>query len=343
MRAAILGQEVDREHLVELLAPFFAAQFSSDEIEAMIRFYDGDEGRQLTGLLIDALNWNSPTVPQLNQATTEKLTAYLQSPVSLKLTGLASQFSEEAKGQVGPYLCTLFEPRGFSCAALTQLAGTGAIVGLLGTYFKNSQSSEKSYQHDADIVRARHLLEWARIIEAYYKKAGRYPLQHRVKSDEILRVQIATREQQAFLDPASPNYARSMDFNDPRFTSVSVKELVADIEGQLGREIDERYDPQRPPNGAPIYLSYFATKNGYLIWTVCRTCRSRSNGFTHPLSTGIQTINIGSSWFIDNVAKTQSVESLQANKEFVEFIGNGPTRAGWFDQLERAQVHESKN
>ncbi len=46
MLAAKLGQEIDREHLVELLAPFFKSQFSSDEIEAMIRFYDSDEGRR---------------------------------------------------------------------------------------------------------------------------------------------------------------------------------------------------------------------------------------------------------------------------------------------------------
>jgi hypothetical protein len=122
-----------------------------------------------------------------------------------------------------------------------------------------------------------------------------------------------------------------------------VKDFVAEIERVLERGIDERYDPQRVPNGAPIYLSYFATKNGYLIWTVCRTCPPRSNSFSTLLWTGTPSINIGSRWFIDNVRKTQSVESLQANKEFVDFFGKGPTRTGWFTQLEQSQVHESKN
>ncbi len=230
---------------------------------------------------------------------------------------------------MGPYLCTLFEPRGFSCAAMTQMvgAGVGAGAGLLGTMFQDPQSLEETYQHDADIVRARHLLEWARIIEAYHDKSGYYPLQRRVEGDKTSRVLIATREQQSYLGRAK---------DDPRVTSVSVKEFVADIEAVLEREIDERYDPQRVPSGAPIYLSYFATKNGYLIWAVCRTCASRSNSFTIPLSRGILTINIGSTWFIDNLAKTQSIAGLQTNKEFVEFIGKGPTRAAWFDELERA-------
>src|SRR5262245_38486462 len=208
-----------------------------------------------------------------------------------------------------------------------------ALVGLLG--YADAQSIEEQYQHEADIFRARHLIEWARLIEAYYEKTGYYPLQRRVKGDEILRVRIATREQQTYLG------------QDPGLTPVSIKEFVADIEGVLGREIDERYDPQRIPNGAPVYLSYFATKNGYLIWAVCRTCFSRSDTFTTSSSAGVQTvirtINIGSRWFIDNVAKTQSIASLQANKEFVDFIGKGPQRSGWFEHLERAQVHESKN
>jgi hypothetical protein len=68
-----------------------------------------------------------------------------------------------------------------------------------------------------------------------------------------------------------------------------------------------------------------------------------SNSFSTLLTGGMPTINIGSSWFVSNVRKSQSIASLQANEEFVDFVGNGPTRPELFEQLERAQVHESKN
>jgi hypothetical protein len=220
---------------------------------------------------------------------------------------------------------------------MSKLLTLVAMVGLFGC-----QSAEELYQHDADMIRARHLVEWAQIIEAYYMKAGRYPLQRRAKGDEILLVQIATREQQVYLDPKGPKYARKIDNKSPRFTSVSVKDFVAEIEGVLGRDIHERYDPQRVPTGAPIYLSYFANKDGYLIWTVCRTCPPRSNSFSTLLWNATPSINIGSDWFIENIPKTQSITSLQTNEEFVAFVGNGLTRTGWFESLERAQAHESK-
>jgi hypothetical protein len=204
-------------------------------------------------------------------------------------------------------------------------------------------AEERRYQRDADIFRARHLVEWAEIIEAYYEKTAHYPLQHRTEGDKIVLVQIATRQQQNYLDPKSPSYVKKIDIKGPRFTLVSVKDFVAEIERVLQREIDERYDPQSVPNGAaPLYLSYFADKNGYLIWTACQTCPMTSNSFSTLLTGGMPTINIGSNWFVKNIGKTQSIASLQANKEFVDFVGNGPTRPELFEQLERAQVHESK-
>ena len=226
----------------------------------------------------------------------------------------------------------------------------------IGTYYKYEKCvrnngfdkpltpEETRHQRDADIFRARHLVEWAKIIEAYYEKTGSYPLQRRAEGDTYVLVRIATREQQAYLDPSNPKYVRRMDLKDPRFAEVSVKEFVAEIARVLEREIDERYDPQREPNGAtPTYLSYFVGKNGYLIWTACQTCPGRSNSFSTLLGGGTPSINIGSAWFLENVRKTQSIASLQANKEFIDFVGNGPTRPELFEELERAQIHESKN
>jgi hypothetical protein len=89
------------------------------------------------------------------------------------------------------------------------------------------QGRADNYQREADIIRAENLVAWARVIEAYHAKSGRYPLQNRVKAEELLRVRIATREQQAFIDSTSSNYDRTTALDHPRLRSASVKDFVA--------------------------------------------------------------------------------------------------------------------
>lgn len=205
------------------------------------------------------------------------------------------------------------------------------------------QNMEEQYQHNADMFRVKHLIEWAEIIEAYHENIGHYPLQDRAETDKPVLVQIATREQQVYLDSSNPKYKKDLDNKSSRFTAVSVKDFVSEIERVLERDIDERYDPQRVPNGAPIHLSYFASNDGYLIYTIGRTCPPTANTFsTLVLPSAVPSINIGSAWFIENIPKVQSIESLKANKQFKEFVSKGPTRPGWYEQLEREQVDESK-
>lgn len=340
---AAIRQVVDRERVIELLAPFFAAQFSGDEVEALIGFYGGDAGKRMTAASNRAFSLGAaPSMPEVDQAVLDKLVAFQETPAARKLAALAAKFRDEATRRVGPYLCTLLQPTGLPCASLTRMAGAAAAPVMLAVFpLQRPSDALDAFQRDADIVRARHLLEWAKLIAAYYEKSGRYPLQHRVKGGELLRVRIATREQQSFLDPAHGNYDKSIALDDPRFTLVSMKEFVADIEAVLGREIDERYDPQRVPTGAPNYFSYFATKDGYLIWAICRTCPPELRAVTIPLPPA-RTFNIGSAWFIENVPGTQSLEGLQANKAFVQFVGSGPKRTGSFEGLARDQARETK-
>ena len=338
--AAAIRQVIDRERVIELLTPFFGAQFGADEVEALIGYYDSDAGRRATATWNRALVMGAaPSMPEFDEATQRAYLAFQQTPAARKLAALAPKFREEGTRRVGPYLCKLLEPTGLPCAALTRMAAVAAWPAMLA--MQPSGDALDAYQRDADIVRARYLLEWGTIIEAYYAKSGRYPLQDRAQGDALLRVRIATPEQQSFLDPAQGNFDKSIALDDPRFTPVSMKEFVADIEAVLGREIDERYDPQRVPTGAPNFFSYFATKDGFLLWVMCRTCPPELRAVTIPLPPA-RTFNIGSPWFIRNVPGTQSLEGLRANKDFARFIGNGPKRTGWFEVLARDQAHESK-
>jgi len=205
------------------------------------------------------------------------------------------------------------------------------------------EDAEDAYQSDADIFRARHLVEWARIIEEYQAKTGRYPLQHRIQEDEMFLVQIATREQHAYLDPSRPTYVGKIDNMNAAFTRMPVKDFVADIERGLGREIDERYDPQRAPYGpAPIYLSYLADRNGYVIWAMCRTCKKQSTSFSTLLTTGMAAIGIGTRKVFDSAPEPRPLAAVLADPEFVEFTRRTPGRPGLFELLEREQIHDSK-
>ncbi len=89
MAAALLSQEIDHEHLAQLLAPFFEQHFSSDELEVMRQFYGSAEGAQLTELagisMYNKLNPGRPKhIPAIEQAATKKILDYQRSAVYSK-------------------------------------------------------------------------------------------------------------------------------------------------------------------------------------------------------------------------------------------------------------------
>jgi hypothetical protein len=204
-----------------------------------------------------------------------------------------------------------------------------------------SPGLEATYQADADKVRALYLLEWLKCLLSFETKSGRYPLQDRLRPGEVILVQIATREQQAYLDPKDPKYLRAIDNKGPAFTNVSVKEFVADIERSIGR-IEERYDPQRVPYGGPNYFSYIVNEKGFVIWVPCQTCGPETT-FATRLWTGTSAISVASPGYEGRLDNAQSFRSLIENKAFIAFYGKGPSRTGWFAQLQGAQVDESKH
>lgn len=222
---------------------------------------------------------------------------------------------------------------------LTGLLGYSVLASKASTY----QKMEDGYQRDADHIRAVHLMEWAALIDEYHDKTGHYPLSDRQTGEEPVLVQIMTKEQQEYFDPNNKNYKKKMDNKGKGFKSVSVHEFVSEIERELGRDIDERYDPQRVTTTFPNYLSYFAKDGDYLIWTVCVSCPSTSNSFSTLIWTGTPTINIGSGKLLKEIPKTFTIETLKENKEFAAFMKQGPVRPAWFLELEKRQKDENKN
>lgn len=130
------------------------------------------------------------------------------------------------------------------------------------------------FQEDADLIRLEHLEYWTQIFEQYSEKKGHFPFQNEVKgSEEIVLVKIATKQQMSYLSAGGKNYNEQLDNNQSgRFKEYNVKQLVAEIESVLGREIKEKYDIQKVPTRSPVGYFYFATNDGYLLWVTCITC-----------------------------------------------------------------------
>jgi hypothetical protein len=199
------------------------------------------------------------------------------------------------------------------------------------------------YQYDADLVRLEHIEYWSGLIEEYKEKVGSYPFQQALGASETGLVRIATKEQSSFFAPESEQYYQKIDNNrDGRFHEFTTKEFVALLEEGLNRKIDERYDPQKVPTNAPVWYNYFVRPaDGYLIWTVCRTC-----GVT-PISTLLMdgstaTVNIASEGLVEQVTKAYLRDDMLNHSIFKEWKSRPYLKEGYFRELERQYSSDSK-
>jgi hypothetical protein len=103
---------------------------------------------------------------------------------------------------------------------------------------------DAGFQRDADVVRLRHLVHYGGLIDEYHRQRGRYPLEGR--SPLPIYVYVANDHQaKAPIDPPRGPHER-----------ISFAEFVAVLEAGLGREIEERFDPQHAPTYKPIVYVY---------------------------------------------------------------------------------------
>ena len=131
-----------------------------------------------------------------------------------------------------------------------------------------SANPAKQFQEDADLIRLEHLEYWTEIIEKYNQVKGGYPFQAEIqKSEDIVLVKIATKQQMRYLSSGGDKYDKRLDNNQlGYFKEHPVKDFVAEIESVLGYEIEEKYDIQKVPTSSPVGYYYFTSKDGYLFW-----------------------------------------------------------------------------
>ncbi|WFB35852.1 hypothetical protein P3T73_17000 [Kiritimatiellota bacterium B12222] len=114
-------------------------------------------------------------------------------------------------------------------------------------------SWEEAYQHDADIMRLRHVDYYGALIEEYHQRTGSYPLQG--LSEFPNYVHVAAPHQQKYAK-GGPPYQHEV-------TDVETFRKVLEL--GLGREIDLKFDPQKVPVSAPNFYIYMIQGEAYFF------------------------------------------------------------------------------
>ena len=206
-----------------------------------------------------------------------------------------------------------------------------------------SANPAKQFQEDADLIRLEHLEYWTEIIEKYHQVKGSYPFQSEIqKSEDIVLVKIATKQQMQYLSSGGDKYDKRLDNNQSGyFKEHSVKDFVAEIESVLGYEIEEKYDIQKVPTSSPVGYYYFTSKDGYLVWVTCITCGVTQistllmDGFT-------PTVNIVSDGMVGKVTKALTREEMLNHPTYNSWVSKPFHKSEYVHNLVKETSRDSK-
>ncbi|SMF69618.1 hypothetical protein SAMN02745866_04359 [Alteromonadaceae bacterium Bs31] len=206
-----------------------------------------------------------------------------------------------------------------------------------------SADPAKQFQEDADLIRLEHLEYWTEIIEKYHQVKGSYPFQSEIpKSEDIVLVKIATKQQMQYLSLGGDKYDKRLDNNQSGyFKERSVRDLVAEIESVLGYEIEEKYDIQKVPTSSPVGYYYFTSKDGYLVWVTCITCGVTQistllmDGFT-------PTVNIVSDGMVGKVTKALTRKEMLNHPTYKSWVSKPFHKSEYVHNLVKETSRDSK-
>lgn len=206
-----------------------------------------------------------------------------------------------------------------------------------------SANPTMQFQEDADLIRLDHLEYWTELIDRYYQLKGHYPLQKTVEGNEdIVLVKIATKQQMSYLSAGGTNYDKRLDNNqDGYFKERSVKEFVTELEMALDREIEEKYDIQQVPTTSPVGYYYFASKDGYLVWTTCITC-GVTQVSTLLMDGHTPTVNIGSDGMVGKVTKALTRKEMFNHPTYKSWVSRPFHKDKYVHNLVKENSRDSK-
>lgn len=185
---------------------------------------------------------------------------------------------------------------------------------------------ETRLRKDADIIRLRHLTYYGRLIEQYYRVAGKYPLQQIMPMP--LYIYVANDQQ--------VESAKQQEHTGP-FADVPFSVFVKQVESVLAKEISEYYDPQYPPDDKPDFYVYTVHNETYHFSVYVR----QPYPFARRVAENYYAVEISSDPDPDNkiYSPDQLFNSPGFNKELNRTISN----EAFFREIEKKYLHHTKS
>jgi len=195
-------------------------------------------------------------------------------------------------------------------------------------YYNGNFVTNIAYQENADRIRLKHLEYYGRLIEEYFEKTGRYPLQ--TDADIPVYVYIANRDQFRFTE----TYEKAIPFEH---TVIPFKDLVAELEQGLGHQIGEYYDPQEYPDAKWNWYLYSVRPDAYYL-AVHVHQRFPFSKFISPYSYKIEISNLSGRGSNLIIRTRELLESEVFQNERSKPVVN----EGYFTERENRYFHDTK-
>ena len=187
---------------------------------------------------------------------------------------------------------------------------------------------ENMYQADADIVRIKHFDYYAKLLTEYYTINGKYPFQY--EKDAPVYVYIMT-------DIQTKDYSSSDQYIH---YTVDDKYFFEELSNGLGREIYEKYDPQKySENGRPTMYMYMVFNENFFF----AIHLYNKNQFTKKIEKYYYKMELSNLDIDNDENKFYSYETLKNNPQYLELINKKLKRDGLFNILEEQNKYNSKN
>jgi hypothetical protein len=190
--------------------------------------------------------------------------------------------------------------------------------------FTSCRIAENMYQADADIVRIKHFDYYAQLLTEYYLINGKYPFQY--EKNVPVYVYIMT-------DIQEKSYYNINHIIDDKI-------FFEELSKGLGREIYEKYDPQkyssdRRPNNY-VYMvhddNFFFAIHLY-----------NGNPFAKKIAKYYYKMELSNLDINNSQYKFFSYETLKNNSEYLELVNKKLDKDTLFNKLEEENKYNSKN
>lgn len=175
---------------------------------------------------------------------------------------------------------------------------------------------EDKYQHDADIFRMRHLKYYGDLLNEFFAKTGRYPLQD--KSEHQNYVHIAAPHQEKYVQGGPPY----------QHTVTPIQDFRSELESGLGRKVDLKFDPQKVPESAPCFYIYMIIEDKYFF----ASHLYNEYSFSNPIGKHYNKVEITNSGL--SRRGLWDFKNLLTNEDFIKALNGKPYKNAWFLKLE---------